>query len=201
MDKPIWLRNHQLSVSSDPNLNLIVPRIALDLITISYLLFGLFYRVNRRGDLVLVYLACNIGLFSVLTVLSFSPLSTAVGFALFGVLSIIRLRSFEYTHEQIAYFFISLSIALICAIDLSSLALPSLLVGMLVIVMTLVESKFFRNRTDTLDLTIDQVIVDHDELKQHVGEILNAPVISCKVKVMNVLQDTMTLQVTYRTTK
>ena len=190
-----------MSQSIDPDLSLIFPRIALDLVAISYLVFGLFYRINRRNDLALVYLACNVGLFSVLTVLSFSPLSTAVGFALFGVLSIIRLRSFEYTHAQIAYFFMSLSIALICAIDLSSLTLPSLLLGMLLVVMTLVESKGFRERTNNVSITIDQVIIDEQALKNHVGEILQANIISCNVMAVNTLQETMLLQVVYRASR
>jgi hypothetical protein len=184
--------------SIDPDLSLILPRIALDLFAISYLVFGLFYRINRRNDLVLVYLACNVGLFSVLTVLSFSPLSTAVGFALFGVLSIIRLRSFEYTHAQIAYFFMSLSVALICAIDLSTLTLPAMLLTLLLIVMTLVESKGFRERTGNMSITIDQVIIDETALKNHVSEILQAQIISCNVMAVNTLQETMLLQVVYR---
>ena len=184
--------------SIDPDLSLIFPRIALDLLAISYLVFGLFYRINKRNDLAVVYLACNIGLFSVLTVLSFSPLSTAVGFALFGVLSIIRLRSFEYTHAQIAYFFMSLSIALTCAIDLSSLTLPALLLGMLLLVMTLVELKGFRERTNNMTITIDRVIIDESALKNHLSEILRAPIISCNIMEVNTLQETMLLQVVYR---
>jgi len=184
--------------SIDPDLSLIFPRIALDLLAISYLVFGLFYRINKRNDLAVVYLACNIGLFSVLTVLSFSPLSTAVGFALFGVLSIIRLRSFEYTHAQIAYFFMSLSIALICAIDLSSLTLPALLLGMLLLVMTLVELKGFRERTNNMTITIDRVIIDESALKNHLSEILHAPIVSCNIMEVNTLQETMLLQVVYR---
>ncbi len=182
----------------DPDLSLIFPRIALDLFAISYLVFGLFYRINRRNDLAVVYLACNIGLFSVLTVLSFSPLSTAVGFALFGVLSIIRLRSFEYTHTQIAYFFMSLSIALICAIDLSSLTLPGLLLAMLLLVMTLVEMKGFRQRSSNVTITIDRVIIDGTALKAHLSEILQANIISCNIMEVNTLQETMLLQVVYR---
>jgi len=185
----------------DPDLTLIFPRIALDLFGISYLIFGLFYRINKRNDLAAVYLACNVGLFSVLTVLSFSPLSTAVGFALFGVLSIIRLRSFEYTHIQIAYFFMSLSIALICAIDLSSLTLPGLLLGILLVVMTLVELKGFRQLSSSMTITIDRVIIDDAALKTHLSEILAAQIISCNIMEVNTLQETMLLQVIYRVSR
>ncbi len=190
-----------MEATSNPDLSLILPRIALDLVAIGYLLFGLFYRVTKRADLVQVYLACNLGLFSVLTVLSFSPLSSAIGFALFGVLSIIRLRSFEYTHEQIGYFFISLSIALICAIDLSTLSLPILLVGTLLLAMTFVELLGNRAGSTSVELTIDQVITNEEQLKQHVSTIIDASVLKCKVMTINSLQETMGLQVTYRKAK
>lgn len=187
-----------MTATSNPDLNLILPRIAIDLVAIGYLLFGLFYRINRRTDLMQVYLACNLGLFSVLTVLSFSPLSSAIGFALFGVLSIIRLRSFEYTHEQIGYFFISLAIALICAIDLSSLSLPILLVIILLIAMTAIEILGAKVKTRTSDLVLDQIISDEADLKGHIESVLNAQVLKIKVTAVNALQETMSLQVTYR---
>ena len=180
------------------DLSLILPRLALDLVAISLLLFGLFYRNYKRPDLVAVYLACNVGLFSVLTVLSFSPLSSAVGFALFGVLSIIRLRSFEYGHTQIAYFFISLSIALICAIDLAGISLPSTLVVFMLLAMALVDNAKFRRATEHAVVVLDTAIPDPTELSAHLGNLLNAEIIHMNITSVNLLQETTTVDVTYR---
>jgi len=187
-----------MDTQQSADLGLILPRLALDLVAISILLFGLFYRNYKRPDLVAVYLACNVGLFSVLTVLSFSPLSSAVGFALFGVLSIIRLRSFEYGHTQIAYFFISLSIALICAIDLAGLSLPATLVIVMLLAMAVVDNSTFRSATEHAVIVLDTAIPNPTELSAHLSQLLNAQIIHMNITGVNLLQETTTVDVTYR---
>jgi len=187
----------QLSI----DLGLILPRLLLDLVGISILLMGLYFRNYRRADLVAVYLACNVGLFSVLTILSFSPVSSAVGFALFGVLSIIRLRSFEFLPTQIAYFFISLAIALICATDLAGLVLPTILVAVMLVAMAIVDGARFRAVTENSVVVLDVAIPDSTELKAHLTTLLDADIINMNVTAVNLLQETTTVEVTYRRTK
>jgi hypothetical protein len=180
------------------DLGLILPRLLLDVVGISILLMGLYFRNYRRADLVAVYLACNIGLFSVLTILSFSPVSSAVGFALFGVLSIIRLRSFEFLPTQIAYFFISLAIALICATDMAGLVLPIILVVVMLVAMAIVDGAKFRAVTESSVVVLDVAIPDSTELKAHLNTLLGAEVIAMNVTAVNLLQETTTVEVTYR---
>ena len=181
-----------------PDLGLVFPRLLLDVVAITYLLFGLFVRNHKRAGLVAVYLACNIGLFSVLTVLAFSPLSSAVGFALFGVLSIIRLRSYEFEHVEIAYFFMSLSLALITAIDLGDLILPIFLTAVVLIAMTLVDTKFIRERSRVVSLTLDQVILDRIALATYLEDLLQAKVFAVDVKSVNQPTNSMKVIVTYK---
>lgn len=182
------------------DLGLILPRLILDFVAISILLLGLYFRNYRRPDLVAVYLACNVGLFSVLTTLSFSPISSAVGFALFGVLSIIRLRSFEFMPTQIAYFFISFSIALICATDLAGLLLPVILVIFMLFAMALVDSSKFRSATENSVVVLDAAIANPTDLKAHLTKLLGAEVTHMNVVGLNLLQETTTVDVTYRRT-
>ena len=180
------------------DLGLIIPRLILDFVAICILLLGLYFRNYRRPDLVAVFLACNVGLFSVLTTLSFSPISSAVGFALFGVLSIIRLRSFEFLPTQIAYFFISLAIALICATDLAGLLLPFILVVFMIVAMALVDSERFRSTTESSVIVVDTAIPDPVELEGHLSKLLNANIIHMKITGVNLLQETTTVDVTFR---
>jgi len=177
--------------------SLVVPRLLLDLGFIA-LLLGTFFRSHHRADLASVYFACNIGLFSVLTVLSFSPLSSAVGFALFGVLSIIRLRSFEFEPHEIAYFFISLAGALLSAIDANSIALPAILCAILLIGMMVVDSHWFRASTQTSLITVDSVLVDPVAVREHLAELLNAQILKYSIKSVNTLQETTVVSVVYR---
>ena len=80
-------------------------------------------------DLVVVYALFNIGLFLALLVIAGGELSMGVGFGLFAVLSIVRLRSEPFSNRELAYFFVALVLALVCAIDLGNLAFAGMLAG------------------------------------------------------------------------
>ncbi|MDQ3113465.1 MAG: DUF4956 domain-containing protein, partial [Actinomycetota bacterium] len=84
-----------------------------DLVAIIVLAYGLYYRRHRRRDMVLAYVGLNIGVLAVAAVLSNVAVATGLGLGLFGVLSIIRLRSSEISHEEVAYYFAALALGLI----------------------------------------------------------------------------------------
>ena len=100
----------------------VLARMGLDLLAICALVYGLFLPRHRRIDLVVVYALFNIGLFLALVVISAGEVSMGVGFGLFAVLSIVRLRSEPFSNRELAYFFVALVLALVSAIDLGSLA-------------------------------------------------------------------------------
>ena len=104
-------------------------RLAIDVAAIAALVYGVFLPRHRRMDLVVVYALFNVGLFLALVVISGGEVSMGVGFGLFAVLSIVRLRSEPFSNRELAYFFVALVVALVCAIDLGSPRLRGLLAG------------------------------------------------------------------------
>jgi hypothetical protein len=66
---------------------------AVDLVAAALLAFGVYYPRHRRRDLVVAFLGVNIGVLAVATVLGSAQVAAGLGLGLFGVLSIIRLRS------------------------------------------------------------------------------------------------------------
>lgn len=88
--------------------------LALNLTAVTLLVFGVYFPRHRRRDLVLGYLAFNVSLFAVAAALgSSSPLNVGVGFGLFAVLSIVRLRSDESTQAEIGYTMVTLVLGLL----------------------------------------------------------------------------------------
>lgn len=87
--------------------------LVLNLVAITVLAYGLYFRRHRRRDLFLGYVAFNVCLFSVAAALSAAPLTIAVGFGLFAVLSIVRLRSDETNQTEIGYTMVSLVLGLL----------------------------------------------------------------------------------------
>jgi len=79
--------------------------LALDLVAISVLAFGVYFPRHRRRDLVVAYLGVNVGVLAVATALADSAVGAGRRHGRVGVLSIIPLRSPELTqHEGADYF-------------------------------------------------------------------------------------------------
>ena len=69
--------------------------IAVDIVAVVLLVFALYFPRHGRRDMVVALLGINVGVLAVATVLSESAITAGLGLGLFGVLSIIRLRSQE----------------------------------------------------------------------------------------------------------
>ncbi|WP_327586766.1 DUF4956 domain-containing protein [Nonomuraea sp. NBC_00507] len=69
--------------------------IATDLAAVAVLTFGVYFPRHHRRDLVIAFLGVNVGVLAVSMVLSSSTVGLGLGLGLFGVPSIIRLRSDE----------------------------------------------------------------------------------------------------------
>src|SRR3712207_4913120 len=87
--------------------------LALDLIAISVLTFGLYVPRHRRRELVVAYLGVNVGVLAVCVTLASATVGAGLGLGLFGVLSIIRLRSTELGQHEVAYYFSALALGLL----------------------------------------------------------------------------------------
>src|SRR5699024_2070109 len=79
--------------------------IVADLVASIILTFGLYWRRHYRRDLVVAFFGINVGGLAVSAALADSQVGAGVGLGLFGVLSIIRLRSDELAQQQVAYSF------------------------------------------------------------------------------------------------
>jgi len=102
-------------------------RLGLDLVAIA--LFTVLIGLMRDGrrDLFMICVCFNVGLFVVLTVISTSASATAVGFGLFAMLSIIRLRSEPFTNQELGYFFTAIVLALVSGVITQDMPLAAAL--------------------------------------------------------------------------
>src|SRR6188472_3171662 len=89
--------------------------IACDLVAIT-VVATLYFRRHQRRDLLLAYVALNVGVLSVTAMLSTASVGVGLGLGLFGILSIIRLRSDAITQEEIAYYFVALALGLLAGV-------------------------------------------------------------------------------------
>src|SRR5690625_2912176 len=103
-----------------------------------------YFRRHQRRDLLLAYVALNVGVLAVTTLLASGSVSAGLGLGLFGILSIIRLRSDSITQEEIAYYFVSLALGLLAGLHPGQLwVTPSLSAVLVVAVLVADHPRLF----------------------------------------------------------
>ena len=90
--------------------------IGIDLLAIAVLTFGVYFPRHHRRDLVVAFLGVNVGVLAVSMVLGSTTIGAGLGLGLFGVLSIIRLRSSEISQHEVAYYFAALALGLLAGL-------------------------------------------------------------------------------------
>lgn len=172
--------------------------IGIDLIAITVLTFGMYFRRHRRRDLVVAYLVVNVGVLAVTEVLASSAVGVGLGLGLFGVLSIIRLRSSEIAQHEVAYYFASLALGLIAGMTATVAVLPLALMGLVLAVMFIGDSRNLLRRYRHQVVVLDRAIPDETALIAHLEGLLGARVHGVTVQQLDLVDDTTTVDVKYR---
>ena len=171
--------------------------IAIDLIAAAILTFGLYYRRHHRRDLLVAFLGVNVGVLAVTIVLAGSAVGTGLGLGLFGVLSIIRLRSSEIGQREVAYYFSALALGLIAGLPHTALALPVTLIGLILLVMFAADYPRLLSRSRAQLVRLDRAIMDERELHREAEARLGLPIQALDVKEVNLVNDTTLVEVRY----
>ena len=87
--------------------------LAIDLVAVLILAFGLYFPRYQRRDMVVALLGINIGVMAVATALANAEVTAGVGLGLFGVLSIIRIRSEELTQPEVVFYFAAIAMGVL----------------------------------------------------------------------------------------
>ena len=175
--------------------------LGVDLIVVALLAFALFYRRHRDREMAISIAAINITLWALTGALASYTLSLGVGFALFAVVSVIRLRSSTASWISMAYLLVGLGSGMIIGLTGFSLWEKIEYSAFLVLVMAIVDSRWFlKNQQDDAktSLTLEGGDIDPDSLKARVEEILNVEAVSVKVRNVTLAPVTTKVDVTYR---
>ncbi|MBX0301546.1 DUF4956 domain-containing protein [Cryobacterium sp. 1639] len=172
--------------------------ILIDLLFISLLTFGLYFPRHRRRDLVVAYLIVNVGVLAVAQVLASSTVGVGLGLGLFGVLSIIRLRSSEIEQHEVAYYFAALAMGLLAGLSAEPTVLTVVLMALIVAVVFFGDHpRLFRSyRQQTV--VLNAALPDESELIAHLEGLLGARVHGVHVRSLDLVNDTTVVDVRYQ---
>lgn len=173
-------------------------RYAIDAVAVLVMTFGLYMPRHRRRDMVLAIISVNVGVLAVATVLESANVTAGLGLGLFGVLSIIRLRSLELDQEEVAYYFSAIALGLLGGVPITPGWLTPALSALILVALFVADHPRLYASYRTQQITLDAAVADEVELHQRLEALLGVPVLRCKVKRIDLVDDTTSVEVRYR---
>ena len=97
---------------------------------------------HRNREMMISYAVINAGIFTVsVALVSAGSNASAMGMGLFGVLSIIRLRSTALSQREVGYYFVALSVGMIAGINISPAYIAFILMAALVALIAILDAR------------------------------------------------------------
>lgn len=169
-----------------------------DLAAIAVLVFGLYFPRHRRRDMVVAYLVANIGVLAVAGALASSTIAAGLGLGLFGILSIIRLRSAELDQAEVAYYFAALALGLLAGISITPSWLTPTLMAATVLALYIGDHPELFGRYRLQTVTLDAAYADESTLISVLEEMLGAKIHRINVRRVDLVRDTTVVEVRYQ---
>jgi Domain of unknown function (DUF4956) len=170
----------------------------LDLIAISILAFGLYFPRHHRKDLVVAFFGVNIGVLAVAEAFTSTAVTAGLGLGLFGVLSIIRLRSTELDQQEVAYYFVALALGVLGGVPVTPEWLSPALMAALLLALAVADHPALLAGYRTQNITLDRAYTDEHDLRLRLEEMLNADVRRVTIRRTDLVEDTTVVEVRYR---
>ncbi|NHC21928.1 DUF4956 domain-containing protein [Nocardioides sp. IC4_145] len=168
-----------------------------DIVAVLVLSLAVYFQRHRRGDLVTAFVAVNVGVLAVTIALSSSAATVGLGLGLFGVLSIIRLRSAELGQHEIAYYFAALALGLLGGLGAGAPGLAVTLMASVVAAVAVADSSMLQRGARQQVVVLDSAITDEDALVERLELVLDARVHRAVPLRVDLVNDATTVDVRY----
>lgn len=180
----------------------LITRFTLNVVSMVVLLFLIYYPRYSHKETTISAGLFNIFAFAVLSVLSSVEFSVAAGFGLFAILALFTLRSEQINKSDIAYFFGSISMAVITSIQGTHLGFVLLMLMIILLAVYLIDHPNILRTASEMKITLDYIpegiISDPEGVKEELSQRLGARVISVRVVNINYVTEVVRLEVGFR---
>ncbi len=172
-------------------------RLGLDVLSMLVLVGWLYRRRVAAPEMTLVFTALNIGLFAAVSAIGSGDFPTGIGFGLFGLLSLVRLRSAAFTLKDVAYTFVALVLALVNGLpERNLLVVVSLNVVLLLAIWVTDESRS-TPPSRVMRLTLDHVFTDVESASAELRSRLSLEPLSVTIDEVDFVRETTRVSVRY----
>jgi hypothetical protein len=173
-------------------------RLGLDALSMLLLVGWLYRRRLAAPEMALVFTALNVGLFAAVTSIGAGHFPTGIGFGLFGLLSLVRLRSAAFTLKDVAYTFAALVLALVNGLPDRNLLLAALLDLLLLAAIWLVDETRSRTPpTQMMRVTLDTAVTDLGAVLDEVRRRVAVEPLGVVVEDVDLVRETTRVAVRY----
>jgi hypothetical protein len=191
-----------------PDLSFLTPytdiaiRFAINLLAMTLLMFGLYYRRYRDKELVTAAALFNIFAFGVLAILTSVEFSVAAGFGLFAILALFTLRSEQISKIEITYFFGSVALAVICSLKGTSLPFTAVVAVLVLLGAWVFDHPRMLKSVDGVKVTLDKIdpeaVRDPARMRADLSARLGVEVTAYQITALDFVTDMARISVFYR---
>ena len=174
--------------------------LAFDLLSIILIVYVLYFRRYRNREMAIAIASINITLFALAGALASFTLSLGVGFALFAIISVIRLRSDTAGWIEMSYLLIGLAAGLILGLPAYSLMTQVVYAFTLVIALFIIDNtKLLPDYgRETMNVSLDYVETNLETLRQQVSEKLAMEVSEVSIRSVVLQPPSMKIDVKFQ---
>jgi Domain of unknown function (DUF4956) len=184
-----------VTISSD-TLDLL-SRSGIDVL-VMLILVGVLYRPQQSvASMPLVLTALNGGLFAALAAITSGDFAAGIGFGLFGLLSLLRLRSAAFTIKDVAYTFMSLILALVNGLPDRPLVLLGVINAALLLIVVVTDDTRSDPPTRVIRLILERAYSDPIEVRTLLDERLAVQIRSVVIDSIDYVRETTAVTVLY----
>jgi hypothetical protein len=177
----------------------LIGRAGIDILTM-LLLVGRLYRSQQSvPSMPMVMSAFNAGLFAAVTIFfqAAGQFTAGLGFGLFALLSMIRLRSMAFTVKDVAYIFLSLILGVVNGLPGTHWGLLAAANLAILIVVALTDTGRELRTTRVMRLTLEQAYSDPLEVRALLEERLGLQIAQIVIREIDFVRETTDLKVSY----
>jgi hypothetical protein len=181
----------------------------IDLVSVYFVTYVILYRKFQNIEMFVACALFNIFIMLIVMAIIRTDFNIAVGFGLFALLSLIQVRSAQFTKTETAYILGSVSLAVINGAGISDLTFV-LICNFVVIFAAwlfgtwslehstnLITIDYVRKMNVTLDHINEELVGDRDAMKSELARMLGSQIQSFEIKKLDYVRDIVEVSVIY----
>ncbi len=176
-------------------------RLGIDLVTTFIIIRLIYFRHYRRTDLFLTFFAFNVTIFLISYLLNKVEMTMGAAFGLFAVFSMLRYRTENISAKDMTYIFIVIALGLVMAIIKGGWDELSLIGGIIVALMALLESDWLIRREVSQEVNYDRIELIRPDRRAELIEDLKVRtglnILRIEIGKIDLLKDTARITIYY----